>query len=346
MTPIADQSGIGALQFAFQVPLAHSGVVAAARRYRAMPQGPECSVVIPARNAAPWLEGTIASIGAAAPVEILVVDDGSSDGTTELLARLAAADPRIVPLAGPRRGAAAARNAALAVAAAPLIAFLDADDRWRSGKLAAQLALHAARPELGFCFTDYRHVTESGEDRGTCFGYWPGFRARHGAWLEPFALGPDALAQLFAENVVGTSTVVARTALLRDLGGFDETLRQAEDWDLWLRLAAKAPVGCVPLIGADYLMHRPGNLSQDAAARAAALRLVAARHRPAAAAQDAGAAQRCTARLLVAEAEAAAAAGQGWLAAWKQVQALLRSPGRRAARSAAAAVLHAAIPGR
>ncbi|MFC7474283.1 glycosyltransferase family 2 protein [Dankookia sp. GCM10030260] len=307
-----------------------------------MPQGPECSVVIPARNAAPWLGGSIASIGAKAAVEILVVDDGSTDGTGELLGGLAAADARIVPLTGPRRGAAAARNAALAVAAAPLVAFLDADDRWRPGKLAAQLALHAARPELGFSFTDYRHVTEAGEDRGTCFGYWPGFRTRHGAWLEAFLLGPDALAQLFAENVVGTSTVMVRTALLRETGGFDESLRQAEDWDLWLRLAARAPVGCVPLVGTDYLMHRPGNLSQDTAARAAALRLVAARHRAAAAGLDPGAARRCAARLLVAEAEAAAAAGQGWRAAGKQVQALLQAPDRRAARSAAAAVLRAA----
>ncbi|MFZ4406241.1 MAG: glycosyltransferase family A protein, partial [Paracraurococcus sp.] len=191
-----------------------------------MPQGPECSVVIPARNAAPWLEATIASIGTEAAVEILVVDDGSTDGTAAILARLAAADPRIVPLAGPRRGAAAARNAALAAAAAPLIAFLDADDRWRPGKLSAQLALHAAHPGLGFSFTDYRHVTEAGEDRGTCFEYWPGFRARHGAWLESFVLGKDGLAQLFAENVVGTSTVVARSGLLRGLGGFDETLKQ------------------------------------------------------------------------------------------------------------------------
>jgi hypothetical protein len=228
------------------------------------------------------------------------------------------------------------------VAAAPLVAFLDADDRWRPGKLAAQLALHAARPEIGLSFTDYRHVTEAGEDRGTCFGYWPGFRARHGAWLESFALGPDGLAQLFAENVVGTSTVVVRTGLLRALGGFDEALRQAEDWDLWLRLAARAPVGCVPMVGCDYLMHRPGNLSHDAAARAQALRLVAARHRAAAAAQDPGAARRCAARLLVAEAEAAAAAGQDWLAAAKQVQALLRAPDRRAARAAAAALLRAA----
>lgn len=297
---------------------------------------PALSVVIPARDAAHWLPRALASIGAAPEIEILVVDDGSTDGTAALLARFGAADPRLLVLPGPGRGPAAARNAAIAVARAPLVAFLDADDRWRLDKLAAQMELHAARPGLGFSFTDYRHVTAEGGDRGPCFGFWGRFSARHAGQAGGFVLAADAMAQLFAENVVGTSTVIARTDLLRALGGFDETLRQGEDWDLWLRLAALAPVGCVPRVLADYTMHRAGNLSNDPAARLAGVRLVAARHLAAVRRIDAGAARVCAARLMVAAAEAEDGAGRRLRAGLLRLGALARQPSRRLVRETAA----------
>jgi glycosyltransferase involved in cell wall biosynthesis len=304
-----------------------------------MTETPAISVVIPSRDARAWLPQSIASIGGAAEVEIIVVDDGSTDGTAEFLARLAAADPRLVVLQGPRRGASAARNAAIAAARAPLIAFLDADDRWRLDKLAVQAALHAARPEIGFSFTDYRHRRTDGTLGGGCFAFWPRFDARHAGAAEAFVLGADGLAQIYAENVVGTSTVMARTDLLRAAGGFDESLAQAEDWDLWLRLAALAPVGCVPQALAEYRQHRPGNLSSAGAARARAMGVVAARPPPAARARSPGAGRACKARLLVAEAEAAAASGARLRAATWRMAAFILQPSLRGAREAAAAVL-------
>lgn len=306
-----------------------------------MPQ-PEFSVVIPSRDALRWLPRAIASIGGAPGVEIIVVDDGSTDGTDAFLAGLARLDPRLRVLAGPGRGAAAARNAGIAAARAPLIAFLDADDRWRLEKLAWQGALHRARPDLGFSFTDYLHRKPDGRLGGGCFAFWPRFGARHVARSEGFDLGADAMAQVYAENVVGTSTVVARTDLLRAVGGFDEALAQAEDWDLWLRLAARAPVGCVPRPLAEYLQHRPGNLSRAGAARAAGMRLVAARHAAAVRAQDGGALRACRARLLVAEAEAAQAGGQWLRATGLRLGALALRPSARLAREAAAGLLRAA----
>lgn len=300
---------------------------------------PAVTVVIPSRDARRWLPQSIASVGGGAEVEVIVVDDGSTDGTAEFLARLAAADPRLVVLAGPQRGAAAARNAAIAVARAPLIAFLDADDRWRLDKLAVQAALHAARPEIGFSFTDYRHRRPDGTLGGGCFAFWPRFAAHLGDARAPQVLGPEALALLYAENVVGTSTVMARTDLLRAVGGFDEALHQAEDWDLWLRLAARAPVGCVPQALAEYRQHVPGNLSSAGAARVAGMRVVAARHAKAARAIAPAALRACRARLAVAEAEAAQSAGAQLRAAAWRVAALALQPSRRRAREAAAVIL-------
>lgn len=309
---------------------------------------PVASVVIPARDVARWLPRALASIGSRPDLEILVVDDGSTDGTGALLAHAARHDRRIRALAGPARGPSVARNLALAEARAPLVAFLDADDRWRPEKLAKQLALHAARPELGFSFTNYRHVTLDGEDRGTCFAYWPRFAARHGGQGDGqqagFVLGADALAQIYAENVAGTSTVIARTALLREVGGFAEVLRSAEDWDLWLKLAARAPVGCLPQVLADYSIGRPGAASRNSAARLAALRVLATQHATAARRQDPSALAACEVRLLVAEAEVAEAEGRRYRAAMLRVGALLRQPSRRLVREAAAGVL-AAVQG-
>jgi GT2 family glycosyltransferase len=300
---------------------------------------PAISVIIPSRDALRWLPHALASIGPAPDIEVIVVDDGSRDGTGAFLARVAAEDARLVVLSGPQRGAAAARNLAITAARAPLVAFLDADDRWRLDKLRIQAALHADRPDIGFSFTDYRHRKPDGRLGGGCFAFWPRFAARHADRREPFVLGPDGLAQVFAENVVGTSTVMARTDLLRAEGGFDEALSQAEDWDLWLRLAARAPVGCVPAVLAEYLQHRPGNLSRAATARARAMGMVAARHAAAVRALDPLAVRACRARLLVAEAEAAIASGARVRAAVLRLSAFATRPSRRLAREFAATLI-------
>lgn len=297
-----------------------------------MPHSYAVSVVIPTRDCLQYLPKAIASIGTAADVEIIVFDDGSSDGSTAWLAQQARRDSRLRVLRGEGVGPSMARNLAIDAASAPLIAFLDADDVWYPQKLAVQMALHRRWPEVVLSFTDYRHVTVEGEDRGGCFAFWPRFRAQTAGAREPFLLGGDAIAQIYAENVIGTSTVIARTDVLRELGGFACDLLSSEDWDLWLRLAARGQVACVPQVLADYLMHRPGNVTRNLRARMTAVRIIADRHAAKVRRFGYWPVNTLEARLLGGRADAAQAAGLKWRAAGLRLMSLLRAPDRRTAR--------------
>ena len=287
---------------------------------------PRLSVVIPARNALRWLPGAIASLGGSADLEILVVDDGSSDNTADYLASIAATDRRIRPLATPGLGPAAARNAALAVARAPLIAFLDADDRWRRGKLARQLELHRLHPEMGFSFTDHRRFAEDGTELGAGFARCPAFAARHAMRREAFLLDSDAQATIYAERLVATSTVMVRTDLLRAVGGFNEQLKRAEDWDLWLHLAACAPVGCVPQALTDRLVRARDPDAPEMLMRRVTEARVAAAYAPAVSALDQAAPRLYRRSQLASQADHAALAGRPVQAAWLRLSALAREP--------------------
>ncbi len=302
---------------------------------------PEVSVIIPTRDALKWLPAAIASVGPDPRVEIIVVDDGSTDGSLAFLEALAKQDPRLHVLDGGGRGPAMARNRAIATARGRYCAFLDADDVWAPGKLDVQLAFHEANPDIGFSFTDYRHVTESGEDRGGCFAYWTQFNARHGHKTAPFRLD-RALSSLYGENVVGTSTVMARTDLLLHAGGYSTRMVSAEDWELWMALAARAPVGVVPGMLADYLMHRPGNMTGKMALRVLAMQAIGARYRKAAIAEDACAGRLLDARLSAARAEIAEASGARLRAVWLRLKALAAAPSRRAAMDFAGTLLRTA----
>nr|WP_294564945.1 glycosyltransferase family A protein [uncultured Rhodopila sp.] len=291
---------------------------------------PEVSVIIPTRDALDRLPAAVASIGPNPNLEILIVDDGSTDGTLAWLGELAVADHRVRFMHGSKTGPSRARNLAIGAARAPLVAFLDADDRWLPGKLDAQLALHRAHPEIGLSFTDYRHINARSHDRGGCFAHWPRFAARLGTATEPFILARP-VATLYAEHVVGTSTVMARTDLLQQAGGFNTGLASAEDWDMWLTLAGYAPVGVVPNILADNLVHRPGNVTGRMDLRVMAMRIIAERHRAGALAEDPNADTGFKARIFAARAEIAAANGHCLRSLALRIRALAYQPTRRGA---------------
>jgi GT2 family glycosyltransferase len=300
-----------------------------------MSRHPRLSVVIPARNALRWLPGAIASIGGAADIEVLVVDDASEDGTPEYLRSIAAGDRRIRPLTARSGGPAAARNTGIEAARAPLIAFLDADDRWRRGKLARQLELHRLYPELGYSFTDHRRFAEDGTELAGGFARCGAFAARHAMRQEAFVMEADAQAAIYAEPLVATSTVIARAALLRAVGGFNEQLRRAEDWDLWLHLAACAPVGCLPKALTDRLVRAVDPEAPEGLARRIARRQVAEAYARPVALLDEAAPRLCRTSQLALEADGAALAGRRVQAAMLRLTAFAQSPSRDMVRAAA-----------
>lgn len=199
-----------------------------ARDDRRMTGVPLVSVVIPAYRASRDIPDALASVFAQTitEFEVIVVDDGSPDGK-ELRGALAPFCDRIRLISQANRGAAAARNAAIAAASGWFLAFLDADDRWDSNFLERQLAYLNAHPEHDLVYCDARLTGETP---------LTGKRFMQGA---PSS-GEVTLASLIQQECnVPMSTVVVRRDAVIAAGLFDETLRRGQDFDLWLRLAVR-----------------------------------------------------------------------------------------------------------
>jgi glycosyltransferase involved in cell wall biosynthesis len=210
---------------------------------------PAVSVVIPAYNAA-WCVGkAIDSVLAQdwRDFEIVVVNDGSTDDTRAVLAGYGDAI-RVVDQAN--GGMSHARNAGIRAARGEFIAFLDSDDWWLPGKLGRQVGLLRERPDLGFCSCAARVV----DMEGKLLNLW-----ECPVWQGPF------IVHLFGSSadVPGScSAVLARRQLVQQVGAFDESLRGAEDPDLWIRLAAVSGYACLPEPMV-VILRRPGSVSRN-----------------------------------------------------------------------------------
>jgi glycosyltransferase involved in cell wall biosynthesis len=170
---------------------------------------PLVTVVIPCFNQARFLGEAIESVlrQTHAPTDVIVVDDGSTDGT----AAVAAGFAPVRCVRQENRGLPAARNRGLHEAAGEFIVFLDADDRLLPMAVASGVAALSARTDSAFAFGHYRSITEAGRV----------FRE-----APPEGLGTDPYCTLLRRNVVGTTAAaIFRTAIVRGVGGFDCTLR-------------------------------------------------------------------------------------------------------------------------
>ena len=195
----------------------------------ATPQ-PLVSVIIPTFDRSAWVGEAIASVLTQTyqHLELIVVDDGSHDAT-----------PQAVPAFGPaltyiwqaHAGVSAARNRGVAASRGELVAFLDSDDLWLPGKLAAQVALLQQQPHAQACYTDeiwIRHGVRVNPKR---------IHQKHSGWLFELSL---------PRCIISPSSIMLRRTLWNQLGGFDERLPACEDYDLWLRLTLATPVVLLP----------------------------------------------------------------------------------------------------
>lgn len=192
------------------------------------------SVVIPTYNRRHWLPETIQSVlqQTFSPHEVIVVDDGSTDGTGEWLQK---AFPQVRYLWQQQSGPSAARNQGARLATGNWLAFLDSDDRWLPAKLERQVAFLQEHPEFQAVHTNEIWIRN---------GRRVNPKKRHqkfGGWIYP---------QCLPLCIISPSSILLSRELWEWSGGFDESLPACEDYDLWLRIAAEHPIGYLdePLI--------------------------------------------------------------------------------------------------
>jgi len=220
-------------------------------------QAPRVSVVIPTHDRARLLSETLASVLAQteADLEVIVVDDGSTDGTAAVASVLRAGEPRLSYLALPRSGnLARVRNAGVLRARGDLVAFLDSDDLLEPEALAAHRAALADHPEAGWTLSGYRSFDAAGFRR-TNLHPLPGTTAAEGSVSVASLFFPI----LSAWTTLYTSTIAVRRAVLARVGPFEEKLTTGE-YDLFTRLAfdSRAVVLHRPLV---RIRKHPGNSS-------------------------------------------------------------------------------------
>ncbi len=216
---------------------------------------PEISVIIPTHNRRAMLREALASVVAqrGANFEVIVVDDGSTDGTWQDLSGydLSTQRDNIRAVRTERRGPAAARNRGIAMARSRLIAFLDSDDLWMPEKLARQSLFMRNNPDCA--------ISQTGETwlrKGTRIN--PGRRHRK----RPGDIFTDALHTC----LISPSAAILRRGLLDEVGGFDEDMTACEDYDLWLRILERHEVGLLDEPLAVRRAGHPGQLSATVAA--------------------------------------------------------------------------------
>ena len=220
-------------------------------------RSPLVSVIIPAYNADQFIAQAIQSVldQTYRSYEIIVVDDGSTDDTKDILRGFA---DQIHSCFQENCGPSAARNAGIKIAQGEYICFLDADDIWVPHKLEVQLAYMECHADIDFVFSDHQDFNAG--------DVLPGSFLKDRMIFEDSLIkeGPiqNAFLMLLQENFISTPTVMVKKACFEETGLFDEDLRSVEDRDLWLRIAAKFTLACLPGILCKRRVHQ-SNISRQ-----------------------------------------------------------------------------------
>lgn len=195
---------------------------------------PLISVIIPAFNSEKTIQGTINSVlnQTWENLELIVINDGSQDSTLGIITRIK--DPRIKVFSYTNAGVAASRNRGFAQAQGEFVSFLDADDLWTVDKLASQLKALQENSQAGVAYSWTDHIDENSQF------------LRGGSHCN---ISGDVYAELLKSNFLANgSNVLIRTQALIEVGDFNQSFTPAEDWDMYLRLAARYHFIAIPLV--------------------------------------------------------------------------------------------------
>ncbi|MCR4328854.1 MAG: glycosyltransferase [Patescibacteria group bacterium] len=190
------------------------------------------SIIIPAYNAAEYVEEAVRSALAQtySPCEVIVVDDGSTDSTADIVTPYAERG-EVIFIPQTNKGLASARNTGIRNAHGAYIALLDSDDMFLPEKITQQVAALEEHPEYGVCYSDLLHFVDppAGARTGSMFR-----KFYHHRYSYPSG---DIFEPLLHRQFINPLTVMVRREVIEKHGMFDESLRRSEDWDLWLRWA-------------------------------------------------------------------------------------------------------------
>lgn len=210
---------------------------------------PKISIITAAYNHVRFVRQSVESAQAQTyrDFEHIVVDDGSTDGTAEILQEYG---NRIKYIRQENRGTHASFNVAIRASSGEYIAILDSDDAWLPNKLERQMKAFEEFPDAGVVYSLAYTIDENGNIRnnGETYG-------------KPFQDSQHAYRELVRINYVPVLTALVRRDRMYEVGLFDETLKAISDWDLWLRISACAPIFCVPEPLALYRVHDKNTLN-------------------------------------------------------------------------------------
>jgi glycosyltransferase involved in cell wall biosynthesis len=219
---------------------------------------PLVSVIVPAFNAGRYIDATLASILAQgyAPLEIIVVDDGSTDDTP---ARVRAYGSRVRYYRQNNSGGCSKpRNLGIDVARGDVLSFFDSDDLMCAGRVARHVDFLGRHPDVGLVFSNYRRFSETEQPGSDHFSGCPRLAElleRAGSPADGICLSSSAATELLLSENFGSAMITARREVFARAGRYDETVRASEDFDMQYRIAECFSVGVLPEVDWHKRMH-------------------------------------------------------------------------------------------